>query len=121
LQGKPGIASLLTGGQLDGRTDSLTGPLACRSARQFILARLFVSAEAVHPNQGASEPSLAGAEVKRALAAVAGEVVLAVDSSKLGGRAVAMSFGWDEVALLVTELDPGDARLDPYRDRVALL
>jgi DeoR family fructose operon transcriptional repressor len=121
LQGKAGITPMLTGGQLDQRSDSLTGPLACRSAGQFLLTRLFTSAEAVSAEQGASETSLAEAEVKRALAAVSGEVVLAVDASKLGARSVAMSFEWDEVSLLVTELDPGDVRLDPYRDRVALL
>jgi DeoR family fructose operon transcriptional repressor len=121
LQGKSGIAPLLTGGQLDLQTESLTGPLACRSAGQFLLTRLFASAEAVGAEQGASELSLAEAEVKRALGAVSGEVVLAVDASKLGGRSVAMSFEWEEVSLLVTELDPGDVRLDPYRDRVAIL
>jgi DeoR family fructose operon transcriptional repressor len=47
--------------------------------------------------------------------------VLAVDASKLGHRAPAHGFGWDQVDVLVTELAPNDARLDPYRDRVDLL
>jgi DeoR family transcriptional regulator, fructose operon transcriptional repressor len=41
---------------------------------------------------------------------------VAVDSSKLGHRAAARGLEPDRVSLLVTELDPSDAQLDPYRD-----
>ena len=53
------------------------------------------------------------------LASAATEIVLAVDSSKLGHRAPARCFDLDRIAILVTELEPGDARLDPYREPVA--
>ena len=43
-------------------------------------------------------------------------MVLAVDASKLDRRAVAVGVEWDRVDLLVTELDPADDRLAPYRD-----
>ncbi len=43
-------------------------------------------------------------------------MVLAVDASKLGRRAVAVGVEWDRVDLLVTDLDPTDERLAPYRD-----
>jgi DeoR/GlpR family transcriptional regulator of sugar metabolism len=48
-------------------------------------------------------------------------VVLAVDHSKLGSRADAKAFGLDEIDLLVTDIDPADHRLNPYRGTVALL
>ena len=51
--------------------------------------------------------------MKRSIAQGAHDVVLAVDSSKLGGRAVAVGIDWDRVDVLVTELDPGDERLTP--------
>jgi DeoR family fructose operon transcriptional repressor len=47
---------------------------------------------------------------------VAAEVVVAVDASKLGHRATARALSPDQVAVLVTDLDPSDPRLDPYRD-----
>ena len=50
--------------------------------------------------------------MKRSIAPAPNDVVLAVDSSKLGGRAVAVGIEWDRVDVLVTELDPGDDRLD---------
>jgi DeoR family fructose operon transcriptional repressor len=116
LQGVPGVTALLTGGQLDPRTGSLVGPLATRTARDLLLRRLFVSATAVHPQYGTSETTLEDAEVKLALADVASEVVVAVDSSKLDQSAVARGIAPDRVHTLVTELDPSDPRLDPYRD-----
>jgi DeoR/GlpR family transcriptional regulator of sugar metabolism len=46
--------------------------------------------------------------------------VLAVDASKLGHRAPARCFDLRRIDILVTELDPSDSRLDPYRDQVEL-
>lgn len=116
LQDLRGITPLLTGGQLDPRTGSLVGPIATRSARSLLLRRLFVSAAAVDPVFGTSEATLEDAEAKLALADVSADVVVAADSSKLGLRAAAHALPPARVSLLVTELDPSDPRLDPYRD-----
>ncbi len=121
MQGIAGVTALLTGGRSDARTGSLVGPLAVRATHDVLLRRLFVSAAAVDPVHGSSEATLDEAEVKLAMADVAAEVVLAVDSSKLGQRAPAAGLGSERVAILVTELDPDDPRLDPYRERWDLL
>jgi DeoR family transcriptional regulator, fructose operon transcriptional repressor len=121
LQGQTAVTPLLTGGRLEPRTGSLVGPLACRTTGEPALRRLFASAAAVDPAAGGLEVTLDEAEVKRAMAAAAEHVVLAVDSSKLGRRAVAVALDWDVVDLLVTELDPGDERLDAYRTLVEVL
>jgi DeoR family fructose operon transcriptional repressor len=121
LSDRTGITALLTGGQLDPRTGSLVGPLATRSARDLLLRRLFVSAAAVDPVHGTSEATLEEADVKLALADVASEVVVAVDSSKLGSRAAARGIGPERVHTLVTELDPSDAKLDAFREGWRLL
>ena len=117
LQEARGVTALLTGGQRDPRTGSLVGPMATRAAREVLLRRLFISAAAVHPVHGTSEATLEEAEVKLALADVADEVILAVDASKLGQRAPARGLAPNRVDMVVTELDPDDQRLDPYRDR----
>jgi DeoR family fructose operon transcriptional repressor len=121
LQEHPGVTALLTGGELDARTGSLVGPLATRAAGDVLLRRFFVSAAAVDPVLGSSESTLEECDVKLALAGSAAEIVLAVDSSKLGHRAPARAFPLDRVELLVTELDPSDRRLDPYRPEVRVL
>jgi DeoR family fructose operon transcriptional repressor len=118
LQEHPGVTALLTGGALDDSTGSLVGPLATRAANDVMLRRMFVSASALDPQLGSSESTLLDAEVKLALANAAAEIVLAVDSSKLGHRAPARCFALDRIDVLVTELDPRDAQLDPYRDVV---
>jgi DeoR family fructose operon transcriptional repressor len=115
LQGLAGVTALLTGGRLEPRTGSLVGPLACRGAAQFTVRTFFASAAAVDPHVGALEMTLEEADVKRSIAAGAEEVVLAVDSSKLGAGAVAVGLEWDRVDTLVTELDPRDKTLAPYR------
>jgi DeoR family fructose operon transcriptional repressor len=114
LRRKRHLLPVLTGGQLEPRTGSLVGPIACQSSGHLLLQRLFVSAAAVDPVVGASEACTEEAEVKRVLAAMASEVVLAVDSSKLDLRAVAVSLEWGSINTLVTELDPDDPRLARY-------
>ena len=121
LQAKPGVTAILTGGSLEEHTGSLVGPLACRAAGSLLLNRLFLSAAALDAEVGSSETTLDEAEVKRAMAAVAGEIVLAVDASKLDSRAIAPAVAWEQVAVLVTDLSPRDARLAPYRDLVEVL
>jgi DeoR family fructose operon transcriptional repressor len=118
LQQKPRVTPLLTGGQLDRRTGSLIGPLAVRSARDILLRRLFVSAAGIDPEHGTTEVTLEEAEVKLALADAATEVVVAVDRSKLGQRGPARCLGLERVDVLVTDLDPDDERLSPYRRKV---
>lgn len=117
----PGLVPLLTGGQLDVRTGSLVGPLAWRSAQAIRPDVLYLSAAGLDPSAGTFESTLDEAEVKRHLAAGAGHVVLVADSTKLGARAVAHALSWDEVDLLVTDLEPDDPVLEPFRASVRLL
>ena len=120
LQHKAGVTPLLTGGQLDVRTGSLVGPIACRAASSLNPDRLFVSAAAVDALAGTAESTLEEAEVKRAMAAGAAEVIVAVDSSKLSSRAAASALAWEHINMLVTELDPSDQRLHPFRELTEL-
>jgi DeoR family fructose operon transcriptional repressor len=121
LQGMVGVTALLTGGQLDSRTGSLIGPLACRAAAQFTVQTFFASAAAIDPKAGALEATLEEAEAKRSIATGAERVILAVDASKLESRAAAVGVEWDQVSVLVTDLDPGSDRLAPFRDLAELL
>jgi DeoR family fructose operon transcriptional repressor len=121
LQGLPGVSPLLTGGRLDTRTGSLIGPLACRAASQLAVGTFFASAAAIDLEAGSLEATLEEAEVKRSIAVGAERVVLAVDFSKVGARAMAVGLEWDDVDILVTELDPTDQRLTPYRKRLRLV
>jgi DeoR family transcriptional regulator, fructose operon transcriptional repressor len=111
----PGVTAVLTGGTLEPRTGSLVGPMATLAARELLFDLFVCSAAAVDAGLGASESSLADAEVKRAVATTSSRIVLAVDHTKLGTRAQARTFRLDEIDVLVTDLDPDDTRLDDYR------
>jgi DeoR family fructose operon transcriptional repressor len=116
VQGIGSVTPLLTGGRLDASTGSLVGPVACQVASQITVDRFITSAAAVDASIGACEASIEEAAVKQAFAAGAAEVVLATDHSKLGGRGLAVALDWETIDILVTELDPDDPQLDPYRD-----
>jgi DeoR family transcriptional regulator, fructose operon transcriptional repressor len=118
LHAQPGVRSFLTGGEREERNNSLIGPIAVATVRQFLLARCFLSAAALDPAAGTSETTIEQAALKQAMAEVSGHVVLAVDATKLGQRSLVRSIGLSQVDLLVTDLAPDDARLDDYRDLV---
>jgi DeoR family fructose operon transcriptional repressor len=115
------VSPILIGGELDDRTGSFVGLIACQAAQAMPYSRFFASAYTVDASHGSSEVSLAESQVKRAFADRAREIVLLVDSSKLEQQSVALGFAWSEVSLLVTELDPADSALDAYRGLVELL
>jgi DeoR family fructose operon transcriptional repressor len=116
LQELEGVTPVLTGGTLDKRTGSLVGPIAARSTRELVMRRAFVSATALHPGIGTTEQTLEDATAKAALVAASTSVVLALDSTKLGGHATARCLPLARIDYLVTDLDPSDRRLDDYRD-----
>lgn len=117
----PGVQAQLTGGTREPETGSLVGPLANLGARAVQAELFLASAASLHAASGSSEVSLAEAEVKRHFAANADRTVLCVDSSKLDKRSPGGALALDEISVLVTELDPKDARLDAYRQHVRIL
>lgn len=118
MKGTPGVTASLTGGTEEPRTGSLVGPMAVRAAEGFLYDTFFSSAAALDFELGPSEAALAESEVKRAFGNTSSRIVLAVDHSKLGTRAQARVFGFGQIDLLVTDLDPSDHRLDRYRELV---
>ncbi|MFC9947168.1 DeoR/GlpR family DNA-binding transcription regulator [Streptomyces pratensis] len=121
LSRTPGCRAYATGGAADPHTGSLVGPLAQLTLQQFALHTCFLSATYLDDSIGTTEFTADEAAVKRALKAVSRRTVLAVDSSKLGSRAVARCLSLDEVDILVTDLKPEDEQLEPYRSLVELL
>lgn len=116
-----GVTAVISGGTAEPTTGSLVGPIARRSMRSVYFDTFFASADAIDSTDGTSEVSVAEAEVKQAMAANAGTTVVCVDSSKLERRSVARALEQDEISVLITELDPGDERLDAFRANADIL
>lgn len=121
LSTKEDVRAILTGGELERRTGALVGPVAQRTIGDFVFARAFVSPTCIDPELGATESTADGAEVKRTLRLAAGSLVVAADSTKLNEAATARALDLTDIDVLVTELDPNDARLEAYCDRMELL
>ncbi|GAA1317170.1 DeoR/GlpR family DNA-binding transcription regulator [Leucobacter albus] len=120
LQTAPETTPLLLGGERDRATGSFVGKLACDAAASMHYRVFFTSAAAIHPVHGTSEASLAESQVKRTLATNSASTVLCVDSSKLGSVALATTLALEDIDVLITELDPAAADLDPYRGLVEI-
>jgi len=121
LVGVSGVWPLLSGGAPEPATGSLVGPLAVQGARSLFFDLVLTSADALDDTSGTSEVSLAEAQMKRAIVEQSSSCAVCVDSSKLGRRSVAAAIASERITTLVTELDPADARLDPYRGAVEIV
>lgn len=121
MKGTPGVSAMLTGGAEEPRTGSLVGPMAVRTAQSFLYDTFFGSAAALDAELGSSEAALAESEVKRAFAQTSNRLILAVDHGKLGTRSPARVFEFEQLDLLVTDLEPSDRLLDPYRNLVEIV
>lgn len=111
-----GPTPILIGGSLDIRTDNLIGPLAMRSVEALAFERAFFSAWGLDAGVGLSEVTVEDALVKDMVARRARQVYVALDHSKLG---VVAAGAWDhrrEKSTLATDLEPGDERLETYRN-----
>ena len=115
LQGKAGVTPIISGGRFDERSDSLVGPVATGTLASFTYSKVFLSAAAMSPRAGTFEDTLEEAEIKRAMARCADQVVVGVNADKLGRRATAGSVGLDRITVLTTELNKSTAALNPYR------
>ncbi|MGA1836594.1 DeoR/GlpR family DNA-binding transcription regulator [Herbiconiux sp. 11R-BC] len=112
--------AILLGGELEPRTESFVGPIACAAAAMLNYDRFFTSASAADGERGTSEAIIEEAQVKRELVRAARETVLLINSSKLDRRAMSAGIPWSDISIVITELDPRDPRLDALRPLVEL-
>ena len=78
----------LLGGQFDPTSGCLAGPTTEEAARRYFVDVAFFSTKGFLPEEGTFESSIAAIRVKQIMAEQAGRVVLMVDHSKFGQRAL---------------------------------
>ena len=110
-----GTRAVLVGGELEPQTESFVGPIACAAAGLLNYDRFFTSAAAAGVEHGTSETIPEEAQVKREFMRSSRETVLLITAGKLGRHAAAVALPWERISIVVTELDPADARLDDIR------
>lgn len=105
LAGRNGNRVFMAGGELRAHDGGAFGPEALAFLRQFRVARAILSAAALGPD-GVFLHDLSEAEIGRAMAAQADEVVIVADRFKFSQEAPIRLFGWDRVTRLISDAAP---------------
>lgn len=120
LADSPRLQLLVTGGIVMESQYTQTGPRAVEALTNLHADRLFLGADAVHCDFGATNTSLAEIDVKRAMIASSREVVLVADSAKFGKRSLAPICHLDEVAVIISDDRLAVRECPQYRGRILL-
>ena len=101
------------GGQFDPASACLVGPTAEEAARRFFVDIAFFSTKGFLPDEGTFESSIATIRIKQIVAEQAARVVLLVDHSKFGQRALCKALDIEQIQEVIT--DAGTAAADVAR------
>lgn len=94
---------LCCGGILRGVSSTFVGPVAEQFFRGFHVSKLFLSATGLTLEAGVTDPSMLETQVKRAMIAAAGKVIMVMDSSKFGVKSLLTVVSVEEIDILVTD------------------
>jgi DeoR/GlpR family transcriptional regulator of sugar metabolism len=110
-----GVEVVVTGGTLRGAIHALVGSAAEQSLSRLRTVRAFISGNGLTAERGLTTPSLIVANVDRALAAAAQEVVVLADHTKIGHDTMVQTVPPDQMAHLVTDTGSDPAELERIR------
>ncbi|MCL2572403.1 MAG: DeoR/GlpR family DNA-binding transcription regulator [Defluviitaleaceae bacterium] len=102
------INAISTGGALRGSSLSLVGSSASYVINQLTADKAIISCKGLDFEKGVMESSLEEAEIKRAMADNARELILAVDSSKFNRLSFAKMMELRRVDVVVSDHIPGE-------------
>lgn len=99
----PSNSIICSGGILRPESSTFVGPVAESFFREFNAHRLFLSATGLSLQTGITDPKMLETQVKRAMIASAGEVILLLDSSKFGVKSLMTVIELSRVTALITD------------------
>lgn len=101
--GTPGITTILAGGILRDITGSITGSLVIDVLEKININKAFLGAWGLTCEAGLTDTSLEEVELKQRIIARCPEVIVVIDSSKLGRVALARFASLEQISRLVTD------------------
>jgi DeoR family transcriptional regulator of aga operon len=116
LSKRKDIKVLVTGGTLHGEWFSLVGPHALRSLENMLIHTLFIGADGLHPEWGATSFDQDEGELCRTMVEHARRHVAVVDHTKLDRVASWRICRARSLHTIVTDTGATDALLEPYRN-----
>jgi DeoR family transcriptional regulator, aga operon transcriptional repressor len=115
LSKRKDIKVFVTGGTLHGEWFSLVGPHALRSLDNILIHTLFIGADGLDPEWGATSFDQDEGELCRTMVVQARRHVAVVDHTKLGKVASWRICQAKNLHTIVTDTGATDAMLEPYR------
>ena len=100
LDSRPAL--LMTGGTWDERSGAFQGQVAEQVLRAYDFDQLFIGADGIDPERGTTTFNEL-LHLSRVMAEVAREVVVMIESDKLGRRIPNLELGWSAINVLVTD------------------
>lgn len=97
------IRVICVGGEYDAQSASFVGSLAESNCAQFYIDTAFTSTKAFVPGDGTYESSMATLRIKQVIAKQCGRMILLVDSSKFGKRALCKVLDARAIQTVITD------------------
>ncbi|HEX6343437.1 DeoR/GlpR family DNA-binding transcription regulator [Umezawaea sp.] len=110
-----GVEVILPGGVLRGAIFALVGSTAEQGISGLRVQRAFLSGNGLSASHGLSTPNTAVAGVDRAMAAIADDVAVLADHTKIGVDTMVQTVAPDRIAHVVTDTGAPAAELDRLR------
>jgi DeoR family transcriptional regulator, L-fucose operon activator len=108
---------LCIGGQHDPASFCLTGPRAEEEAQKYFVDKAFFSTKGFVPAEGTFESSVATFRIKQVIAKQCNEVILLVDHSKFGQRALCKVLDIGQINTIITDSQTNIQAIEELRNR----
>ncbi|MEQ8580365.1 MAG: transcriptional repressor AgaR [Marinoscillum sp.] len=99
----PGVNLTIPGGYLRKNSQSLVGPLAERSLKNFYVDKAFLGVDGFDTKTGLYTPNIEEAHINELMIEIANEVILLADSSKFKKKSFAFICPIDKIDIVVTD------------------
>ena len=105
LENEPTL--LMTGGTWDTHSDSFQGKVAESVLRAYDFDQLFIGADGIDLDRGTTTfNELVG--LSKVMAEVSREVIVMVESEKVGRKIPNLELAWEHIDILITDTDLGE-------------
>jgi DeoR family transcriptional regulator, fructose operon transcriptional repressor len=116
LRDVPRIKVILTGGELHPFSYFLNGMFTDHVLKSLHVEKAFISAAALHPQYGLTNPDMKLISVKQEMIGAAGEIIVVADDSKIGKLSLHKVAPNSSIHTLITGKEASESQLQEFRD-----
>ena len=110
-----GVYRILLGGDVKEETMAACGPMTLQQIRNLRIDKYFMGAVAFNPSLGTQDAYLFEIEIKKAIMAVSGQIIVLADSGKFGKTSLSVTAGLRDIDILITDRHLAGSHLSALR------